>query len=194
MTMVSAPKLLERTCDAGKSNMEAGELLKYTVSLVEQHGEKFMLSNPHFPGCGTRFQWFWGMNCCCPECGRTYISKIDDLKSGKYQIQGEVNRRGQLIKHRIERGHYGPRKYWTEADIDRLKELASQQKTNREIAIALDRGDRSVTEARLKLGIRLDNTTGKGTGRQVGRKRGIKVRKKVESEEFVEKLLRLAEK
>ena len=99
-----------------------------------------------------------------------------------------------MAQLRNERGPYGPRKPWTDADIERLKELAAQQKTNREIAIALERGERSVTEARLRLGIRLDNTTGKGTGRQVGKKRGIKARKKVESEEFVEKLLRLAGK
>jgi hypothetical protein len=81
------PLLCERLCDAAKSDMEAGELLKYTVSLVEQHGEAFMLQHPYFPGCGTRFQWYWGMNCECPECGRRYEVFLDKMKEGKYSVQ-----------------------------------------------------------------------------------------------------------
>jgi hypothetical protein len=69
--------------------MEAGEALKYAAELVAQNGEAFMLQHPYFPGCGTRFQWYWGSNACCPECGRAYVVLIDKFKTGQYKPTGE---------------------------------------------------------------------------------------------------------
>ena len=78
------PVLLERTCDGGKSSMDASQIVMYAADLVKQHGESFMLSHPYFPGCGTRFQWYLGMICMCPECGRLYQVMMNDVKAGKY--------------------------------------------------------------------------------------------------------------
>ena len=78
------PVLLERLCDAGRSKMEASDILKYAVELVQQHGEAFMLAHPYFPGCGTDFQWYFGSGCHCPECGRQYIVDMQEYKAGKY--------------------------------------------------------------------------------------------------------------
>ena len=82
--IATPPVLCERLCDGGKTNMEAGELLKYTNELVRQYGEAFMLQHKHFPGCGTLFQWYFGSNCWCPECGHLYQVIFTDLKNGKY--------------------------------------------------------------------------------------------------------------
>jgi len=78
------PVLLERTCDGGKSSMDASEIVMYAADLVKQHGEAFMLAHPYFPGCGTRFQWYGLGNCYCPECGRNYMVLMNDVKAGKY--------------------------------------------------------------------------------------------------------------
>ncbi len=83
------PVLLERVCDAEKSKMEAGEHMRYTAELIQQHGEQFMLTHKHYPGCGTRFQWYGVFNCFCPECGRAYNIRIEDYKAGLYTPQKE---------------------------------------------------------------------------------------------------------
>ena len=83
-----APVLLERLCDAERTNMEASDAVKYSAELAQQHGEQFMLAHPYYPGCGIRFQWYWGMNCCCPECGRTYLVKLEDIKAGRFKLEG----------------------------------------------------------------------------------------------------------
>lgn len=85
--MAVAPVLLERLCDAGRTGMEAGDILKWTAELTQQHGEAFMLAHPYFPGCGTRFQWYWGMNCSCPECGTIYSISFTDYKTGKFKVE-----------------------------------------------------------------------------------------------------------
>ena len=85
--MAVAPVLLERLCDAGRSGMEAGEILKWTAELCQQHGEVFMLQHPYFPGCGTRFQWYYGGNAYCPECGRAYTVPFEDYKAGKFKVE-----------------------------------------------------------------------------------------------------------
>jgi hypothetical protein len=81
------PVLLERTCDGGKSSMDASQIVMYAADLVKQHGEAFMLSHPYFPGCGTRFQWYGLGNCYCPECGRQYQVMMQDVKSGVYAVK-----------------------------------------------------------------------------------------------------------
>jgi hypothetical protein len=78
------PVLLERLCDAGRSTMDASEAVKYAAELTQQHGEAFMLAHPYYPGCGTIFQWYWGMNCCCPECAHMYLIEMRDMKAGLY--------------------------------------------------------------------------------------------------------------
>jgi hypothetical protein len=84
MSNAIPPRLCERVCDAGRTEMCAEDILKYTADLAKQYGESFMLLHPYMPGCGTRFQWYWGMNVLCPNCGRLYESKFEYLKSGKY--------------------------------------------------------------------------------------------------------------
>lgn len=85
--MAIAPVLLERTCDATRSDMEAGEAIRFAAELTQQQGEMFMLARPYYPGCGTRFQWYWGMNCTCPECGRRYDIRMENFKAGKYRVE-----------------------------------------------------------------------------------------------------------
>jgi hypothetical protein len=78
------PILLERVCDAGRSGMTAEEILLYSAELNQRYGESFMLSHPYAPGCGIRFQWYFGMIAHCPECGRAYETRMEDFKAGKY--------------------------------------------------------------------------------------------------------------
>lgn len=80
------PVLLERICDAERSKMSAEEIVNKGAELGQTHGEMFMLEHPYFPGCGIRFQWYFGSGCQCPECGRLYQVLMEDLKAGKYAV------------------------------------------------------------------------------------------------------------
>jgi hypothetical protein len=66
------PIILEHVCDGGKS--------RYTP-------EEFIVARTFrsFWGCGTRFQWHWGVNPYCPKCGWAYLCTVDDLKSSVYR-------------------------------------------------------------------------------------------------------------
>ena len=75
---VVGPILLERVCDYNKPS--------YTTEGVRE------MEAAHYPGwrwgCGTKFQWFFGMMCICPNCGYHYLMTLEMLKSGKYRAGG----------------------------------------------------------------------------------------------------------
>ena len=69
-----APVLLERECDNNKKSYTAAEIADIEREM------------PYWRwGCGTRFQWYWGSTCCCPNCGYLYIYTMEMLKAGKYR-------------------------------------------------------------------------------------------------------------
>lgn len=81
------PVLLERQCDGGRSEMDASDIVRYAAEMTQERGEAFMLLHPYYPGCGTRFQWYWGMNSVCPMCGRIYQVMKKSMDEGEYAIQ-----------------------------------------------------------------------------------------------------------
>jgi hypothetical protein len=68
------PILLERVCDFNKSS--------YTAEGIRE------MEAARYPGwtwgCGTKFQWYFGSMCVCPNCGYHYLLTLEMLKSGKY--------------------------------------------------------------------------------------------------------------
>lgn len=80
------PILLERVCDGGRSEMAAEDIKKWEMDLQELHGD-VLKHHPHFPGCGTKFQWYFGSYGCCPNCGRAYLMTLEMLKSNKYNVR-----------------------------------------------------------------------------------------------------------
>lgn len=83
MPNVIPPKLLERECD-GDWNLLTQEQQRDLLAERLSNGTKI------YHGCGVRFQWYWGMWCCCPSCGRMYNVTVDHLKSGIFE-PGESN-------------------------------------------------------------------------------------------------------
>jgi hypothetical protein len=69
---VIRPVLMQRQCDGGKGDMSAEEWAKRVAARLE-HGTPIQ-------GCGTWFQWYWGMNCVCPNCGITWCVVLEDIK------------------------------------------------------------------------------------------------------------------
>ena len=65
----------------------AEEIVKQTAENTQKYGEQFMLEHPYFPGCGIRFQWYFGMRPQCPSCGREYLVIMEDFKAGKYDVK-----------------------------------------------------------------------------------------------------------
>lgn len=71
---VIGPILLERVCDHEKSRMSAAEW------------KEFAAQYPGHLGCGTRFRWYWGLVCICPNCGWTYLYTLNDLKNKVFVV------------------------------------------------------------------------------------------------------------
>jgi anaerobic selenocysteine-containing dehydrogenase len=71
---VVGPILLERVCDHEKSRMSEEEWM-YTKA------------HSNYLGCGTRFRWYLGMSCICPNCGWTYIYTHEDLKNKRFFVR-----------------------------------------------------------------------------------------------------------
>lgn len=80
-TQVIAPVLLQRQCDGGKGDMSPEEWAKVLAARL--------IEGAPVHGCGTWFQWYWGMNCVCPTCGRHWAVTLDDIR--KYGVV-DVNR------------------------------------------------------------------------------------------------------
>lgn len=73
------PIILEHTCDAGKSRYTPDD-----VREVEAYGRTYW-------GCGTTFQWHFGVSPYCPKCGWAYESQIELLRTGIYRVvQGKI--------------------------------------------------------------------------------------------------------
>ena len=84
------PKLLERECDGDWCLMSEEQKLELITERLRE-GTKI------YHGCGVRFQWYWGMNCCCPNCGRMYNVIVDYLKSGIFSVRaGESDAEDQV--------------------------------------------------------------------------------------------------
>lgn len=64
------PVLLERVCDLNKHLYTVEE-----IAAREAKGRTW--------GCGTKFQWYWGMGCVCPTCGWTYFTTFECLTKNK---------------------------------------------------------------------------------------------------------------
>ena len=76
---VIEPIILEHTCDGGKSRHTSAE-----VREIESYG-------PRQWGCGTTFQWYFGVNPYCPKCGWAYECTIPVLRQGIYRVvQGRI--------------------------------------------------------------------------------------------------------
>ena len=74
------PIILEHVCDHGASLLTAEELREVQTEAPWR-----------YKGCGTRFQWHFGVQPYCPKCGWAYESSITILKSGRYRIvQGKI--------------------------------------------------------------------------------------------------------
>ena len=84
---VVPPLLLQRICDAGRTAMDASEVVIWAADLAKQHGEAFMLAHPYYPGCGTEFQFYFGSGCRCPECGKAYEVRMDHVREGRYAVK-----------------------------------------------------------------------------------------------------------
>ena len=79
------PILLERICDGDRHKMTAEEIRNFDASITECHGPDALRLHPLWPGCGTRFQWYFGGSYpICPNCGHMYQMTLEMLKSGKY--------------------------------------------------------------------------------------------------------------
>ena len=73
------PKLLERQCDGDWCLLSEEKKLALITERLRD-GVKI------YHGCGTRFQWYWGMRCSCPNCGIEYNVTIEHLKSGIFSV------------------------------------------------------------------------------------------------------------
>lgn len=69
------PVLLERVCDGERSKFTPEEW-KHLDSTYPNH----------FRGCGTRFRWYWGCQCFCPECGWQYLYTIEQMRAKQYFV------------------------------------------------------------------------------------------------------------
>jgi hypothetical protein len=84
-TKAVSPILLERICDADRHKMTAEEIENFDALITECHGPDALRLYPLWPGCGTKFQWYFGGGYpYCPNCGRAYQMTLEMLKSGKY--------------------------------------------------------------------------------------------------------------
>jgi len=70
----SGPILLEYTCDWGKSLYTPAQVLE-----AEAAGRTNW-------GCGTKFQWYFGINPHCPKCGYCYLGDLAMIKRGVYRV------------------------------------------------------------------------------------------------------------
>lgn len=79
---VVAPILMQRQCNV-QEDMAKEEWAKIIADRLagEQVG---------YLGCGTWFQWYWGMNCLCPKCGRLWMVKMEDMN--RFRVQENLNR------------------------------------------------------------------------------------------------------
>lgn len=73
---VVAPVLMQRQCDGGKGDMPAEEWAKCIAARLTEGAP--------IQGCGTWFQWYWGMNCICPTCSRHWIVTVEHQK--RYRV------------------------------------------------------------------------------------------------------------
>ncbi len=74
---VVEPILLERVCDGGKEEMPAEEYER-----MKRKGLNL--------GCGTRFRWYFGSMAICPNCGRTHLYTMKQLKAEQYVVNKEA--------------------------------------------------------------------------------------------------------
>ena len=72
----AGPTVLERVCDGGKSEMSAEEWAQWEKEFPNRYN-----------GCGTRFRWYLGTPCFCPNCGRHYIYTQEHLKKKVFFVQ-----------------------------------------------------------------------------------------------------------
>ena len=73
------PIILEHTCDAGKSRYSPDG-----VREAKAHGRTYW-------GCGTTFQWYFGVSPYCPKCGYPYDAHLELLRTGIYRVvQGRL--------------------------------------------------------------------------------------------------------
>lgn len=73
---VIGPFMLERVCDHEKSRMSAEEW-------------QDTIKRTSYLGCGTRFRWYWGTACVCPNCGWTYLYTLKDLKDKVFLVDAQ---------------------------------------------------------------------------------------------------------
>lgn len=78
---VVAPILMQRQCNV-QEDMAKEEWANIIADrMAGEHVGYF--------GCGTRFQWYWGMNCLCPKCGKLWAIKLEDMN--KFRVQQNFN-------------------------------------------------------------------------------------------------------
>ena len=80
---VVGPFLLERGCDGGLGDMNEEDYLNFIRERIDGKAKL-----PFH--CGTRFRWYFGSACMCPECGILYNFTLSQLKSGKYDVKSEA--------------------------------------------------------------------------------------------------------
>lgn len=71
------PMLLERTCDGGEAESDPKEWAEYMAYKKEE-------GHP-IPWCGTKFQWYWGSMCICPNCCTHYQVMRKSIE--KYRVK-----------------------------------------------------------------------------------------------------------
>jgi hypothetical protein len=73
------PIILEHTCDWNRSRYTASEIAE-----MEANGRNYW-------GCGTKFQWHFGVSPYCPKCGYAYETTLEVLRRGTYRVvQGRI--------------------------------------------------------------------------------------------------------
>lgn len=68
------PIILEHTCDWNRNRYTASEITE-----MEANGRTYW-------GCGTKFQWHFGVQPYCPKCGYAYETTLELLRRGVYRI------------------------------------------------------------------------------------------------------------
>jgi hypothetical protein len=68
---VVAPLLMERVCDGGEAECDPKDWADWQA---QRRASGITWNN----WCGTRFQWYWGSQCCCPNCDTCYCIQRKD--------------------------------------------------------------------------------------------------------------------
>lgn len=75
------PIILEHTCDCGRSCYSAEEIVE-----MDKEASNVFGPGGRYWGCGTKFQWHFGVNPTCPKCGICYLATLDMIKRAGYRV------------------------------------------------------------------------------------------------------------